>query len=181
MTGKALIIRIAGEDSVMGEKPDTNSADRNEEIERETRTNRKYSLNEAIGRLAGGDFMKGGSPVSRKRQAELEIDEYLRRQLMDPGGVLRSVLIRRLGESLLEGDYARPLAALSDHIRKILTSEPLLGEFVREADAEWGRVHDERPHFQIPGRPPHPDDPYTIDSVRLALVQLREKLASEEM
>ena len=165
----------------MSENPDTNSADRDEEIERETRANRKFSLNEAIGRLAGGDFMKGGSPVTRKRQAEREIDEYLRRHLVDSGGVLRSVLLRHLGESLLNGDYDQPLAALAEYIRSILASEHLLEEFVREADAEWGRVHDERPYFQMPGRPPHHDDPYTIDSVRLALIQLSEKLASGEM
>ena len=164
----------------MSDNPDTNSADRNEEIEREMRTNRKFSLSEAIGQMAGGDFMKGGSPVSRKRQAELEVDEYLRRHLVDWGGVLRSVMLRHLGESLLNGDYDQPLAALAEYIRRILTSEHLLEELVREADAEWGRVQDERPYFQGPGRPPHPDNPYTIDSVRLALFQLRERLASGE-
>ena len=79
------------EDSIMSKNPDTNSADRDAEIEREIQTNRKFSLSEAIGRMAGG-LMKGGSPVTRKRQAELEIDEYLRRHLVDSGGVLRSVL-----------------------------------------------------------------------------------------
>ena len=164
----------------MSEKPDTKSTDRNAEIERELRTNRKFSLSDAIGQLAGGDVMKGGSPVTRKRQAELEIDEYVRRHLVDSGSALRSVLIRHLGESLLDGDYDQPLTALAEYIRRILTSEHLLEEFVREADAEWGRVHDERPYFQTPSRPPHRDDPYTIDSVRLALVQLRERLASGE-
>jgi hypothetical protein len=171
---------MAAEDSLMSEKPDANSADENAEIEREIRTNRKFSLNEAIGRVAGGDFMKGGSPVTRKRQAELEIDEYLRRHLVDSGGVLRSVLFRHLGESLLNSDYDQPLVALAEYIRRILTSDQLLEEFVREADAEWGRVHDERPYFQIPSRPPHRDDPYTVESVRLALIQLRERLASGE-
>ena len=164
----------------MSEKPDTNSAEENAEIEREIRANRKFSRNEAIGRVAGGDFMKGGSPVTRKRQAELEIDEYLRRHLADSGGVLRSVLCRHTGESLLNGDYEKPLAALSESIGRMLTSEHLLEEVVREADAEWGRVLNERPYFQVPGRPPHRDDPYTIDSVRQALFQLRERLASEK-
>jgi hypothetical protein len=164
----------------MSEKPDANSADRNAEIEQEIRTNRKFSLNEAIGRMAGGDFMKGGSPVTRRRQAELEISEYLRRHLVDSGGVLRSVLVRHLGESLLNVDYDQPLAALAEYIQRILASEHLLEEFVREADAEWGRVHDERPYFQVPNRPPHRDDPYTIDSVRLGLFQLRERRASGE-
>jgi hypothetical protein len=174
-------MRVPAEYSVMSEKPDSKSADRNEEIEREIRANRKFSLNEAIGRIAGGDFMKGGSPVTRKRQAELEIDDYLRHHLVDSGGVLRSVLFRHLGESLLNRDYGQPLAALAEYIGRIVTSEDLLAEFVREADAEWGRVQNERPYFQMPNRPPHPDDPYTIDSVRLALFQLRERLASAEM
>ena len=173
-------MRMAAEYSVMSEKSDTNSADRNEQIERETRTNRKFSLSEAIGRLAGGDFMKGGSPVTRKRQAELEVDEYLRGHMVDPGGVLRRVLLRHLGESLLNDDYDQPLAALAECIHRILKSEHLLEEFVREADAEWGRVQNERPYFQMPSRPPHRDDPYTIDSVRLALFQLRDRLASGE-
>src|SRR5262245_64042866 len=99
----------------MSEKPDRKSADTNEEIEREIRTNRKFSLSDAIGQIAGGDFMKGGSPVSRKRQAELEVEEYLRRQLVDAGGVLRSVLLRHVGESLLS-DYDRPLAALAEYL-----------------------------------------------------------------
>ena len=163
----------------MGEKPDKNSAEENAEIEREIRRNRKFSLNEAIGQIAGGDFMKGGTPVTRKRQAELEVDDYLRRHLVDSGSVLRSVLFRHLGESLLNSDYDQPLVALAEYIRRLLTSEHLLEEFVRDADAEWGRVQNERPYFQIPGRPPHREDPYTIDSVRLALIQLREKLASD--
>ena len=149
-----------------------------EDIEREARKTRKFSLNDAIGELAGGDFMKGGSPVSRKRQAELEIDEYLRGQLVDSGGVLRRVLLRHLGGSLMDADYDRPLAALAAYIPRVLSSEQLLGELVREADMEWGRVHEERPHFQVPGGPAHPDDPYTLDSVRLALGQLRDRLAS---
>ena len=162
----------------MSEKPKTDSADSNEEIEREIRAHRKFSLSDAIGQVSGGEFMKGGSPVTRKRQAELEVEEYLRRHLVDPGGVLRIVMLRRLGESLLNADYDQPLAALAEYIPGVLTSEHLLAELVREADAEWGRVQDERPYFQGPGCAPHPDDPYTIDSVRLTLFQLSETLAS---
>ncbi len=164
----------------MSDKPNTNSADTNEEIEREMRIHRKFSLNDAIGQASGGDFMKGGSPVTRKRQAELEVEEYLRRHLVDPGGVLRVVMLRQLGQSLINADYDQPLAALAEYIPGVLASEHLLAELVREADAEWGRVQGERPYFQAPDRPPHPDDPYTIDSVRLALHRLRETLASGE-
>jgi len=168
---------MEGEDLVV---PGPKSDDSNKDIEREIRKNRKFSIVEAIGQIAGGDFMKGGSPVSRKRQAELAIEDYLRRHLGDSGGVLRRVLLRNLGERLVKRDYTEPLAALAEYIPTVLASEHLLEEVVREADAEWGRVHDERPHFQKPGRSPHPDDPYTIASVRLALGQLRERLASAE-
>src|SRR5262245_51775069 len=117
------IIRMAGACMVMSEHPDANSTDEHKEIEREIRTNRKFSLSEAIAQIAGGGFMKGGSPVTRKRQAELEVEEYLRRHLTDSGGVLRSVLLRHLGESLLNGDYGHPLAALAEYIAKMLASE----------------------------------------------------------
>jgi hypothetical protein len=165
----------------MSDKPNPDSAERNKEIEREIRAHRKFSLADAIGQVSGGDFMKGGSPVSRKRQAELAVDEYLRRHLVDPGGVLRIVMLRRLGESLINADYDRPLAALAEYIPGVLASEHLLAELVRDADAEWGRVQEERPYFQGPGRAPHPDDPYTTDSVRLTLVRLCETLASGDM
>lgn len=164
----------------MGKNPDKNSADGNKKIEREIRANRKFSINEAIGQLAGGDFMKGGSPVSRKRQAELALEDYLQRHLIDSGGVLRRVLLRHLGGSLIKRDYTEPLAALAEYIPSVLASEYLLEEFVREADVEWGRLQDERPYFEKAGSAPDPHDPYTIASVRLALSQLREKLASAE-
>ena len=161
----------------MSENKDTSSAERKAEIEREARMGRKFSLNDAIGQLAGGgEFTKGGTPITRKRQAEHELDECLRRHLVDSGGVLRTVLSRHLGGRLLTDDCQQPLAVLAEYVQRVLASAPLLEEFVRDADAEWGRVHEERPYFQTPGGLPHRDDPYTIDSVRLALSQLRERL-----
>ena len=51
-------------------------------------------------------------------------------------------------------------------------------ELVRQADVEWGRVFDERPHFDREGCSPDADDPYTLQSVRSALVQLLEGLTA---
>jgi len=160
----------------------TPPAGADEDREREARANRKFSLGEAIGRMAGHDLMKGASPVTRKREAELAIEDYLRRHMTDPGGVLRGVLLRHVGESLLHGDfdYDHPLAPLAACIEHVLGSAQFLEDLVREADAEWGRVFHERPHFQRAGRPPDPDDPYTIDSVRVALSQVSERLAAGE-
>ena len=44
------------------------------ELEREIREGRKFTLEEAIGRLAGPGAMKGESPVARMQQAEVEKD-----------------------------------------------------------------------------------------------------------
>ena len=164
----------------MSENRDATPPNEDEGLEREVRANRKFSLSEAIGRMAGGDLMKGGSPVTRKQQAELAIKGYLCRHMTDAGGVLGGVLLRQVGESLLRDDYNQPLAVLADYMRQLLRSEHLLEDLVREADVEWGRLLGERPYFQRSGSPPRPDDPYTIDSVRITLSQLTEKLAAGE-
>jgi hypothetical protein len=149
------------------------------EIEREIRSKRRFSLAEAIGRSAG-DLMKGASPVTRKRQAEFVIEEYLERHLADAEGALTVVLLRRVTESAaLLTDYDEPLAALASVIENLLDSEESLGRFVTKVDAEWGRLYSELPHFDRSQRPPDPDDPYTLASVRATLAALYERLEQQ--
>jgi hypothetical protein len=150
------------------------------DLEREVRGDRKFSLSEAIGRMAGPGMMKGVTPVSAKRQAETTIEDFLRRNLDDTGGVLGIVLLRSVAESeLLLRDLNRPLSVLAKCIKHVLGSDYLLRELVRRTDAEWGRVFGERPYFDRPDDPPHPDDPYTTESVRTALSRLIYKLARD--
>ncbi len=147
------------------------------ELERQIRAERKFSLTEAIGRLAGPGMMKGTSPVTCKRQAEAQLKDYLAHHLPDAIGALPAVLLRQLSESpLLLENLEAPLNALSAHIGRTLDSEYLLAELVREADVEWSRTYDERPLFNQPDRPPHPDDPYTPASVRAALLRILDGL-----
>ena len=155
--------------------------DQDADLEREIRAGRKYSLAEAIGRAAG-DLMKGASPVSLKRQAELEIEQYLEGRLADAEGALTVELQRRVGESdeLLDAGYERPLAALASVTERILASTGRLRSFVRRVDAEWGRMYSERPYFEVGEAPPRPGDPYTLESVREALSRLLEDLRGAE-
>src|SRR5262249_42832164 len=133
----------------MREERETTPSGEDADLEREIRAGRKFSLSEAIGRMAGGGLMKGASPVSRNRQAEPAIGDYLRRHLTDAGTVLGNVLLRRVGVSEpLLGDHDEPLLVLADYVRRVLGSEHLLQDLVREVDVEWGRVFHERPHFQ---------------------------------
>jgi hypothetical protein len=151
-------------------KPTT---DADAELEREIRAGREFTLSDAIGRLAGPGAMKGASPVTRLQQAVAEIQAYLDSHLVDAGRVLSGVLLGQVKDSerLLRG-LDQPLVALAGYVRHLLDSEYALKELVREADVEWGRVFDERPHFEKDGSPPAPDDPYTLESVRAALTQL---------
>jgi hypothetical protein len=156
------------------EKPKTPS-DADKELEREIRAERKFSLSEAIGRMAGPGMMKGVSPVAPKQQAEAAIEEYVHKHLPDSAGVLRDILIRDVKESdLLLDNFDRPLTALENYVRRVLDSEYLLKELVREADVEWGHVFGERPFFEQEGLAPNPDDPYTHESVRESLRKLLE-------
>ena len=149
------------------------------ELEREIRDGRKFSLAEAIGRLAGPGMMKGVSPATRKQQAEAEIESYLERHLMSPAGALSAVLLRQVRESeLLLNNLDQPLIVLASYAQRALDSDYRLRELVRESDVEWGRVYGERPFFQKEGCPPDQEDPYTVESVRIALSQLIEKLAA---
>src|SRR5262245_53046473 len=149
------------------------------ELEREIRKNRKFTLGEAIGRSAGPGLMKGASPIPLKRQAEAELYDLLRRHLTDAGGSLRPVLWRCVSESdLLLADLERPAVVLAAYVRRVLDSDYLVKDLVRDADVEWGRVHGERPYFEKEASPPHPGDPYTVESVRAELSALLRKLSA---
>jgi hypothetical protein len=147
------------------------------ELEREIRKERKFSLAEAIGRLAGPGSMKGASPIARLQQAEAEISTWLRSHLLDAGGALEIVLHRRVRDSaLLLNNADQPLVVLAACCQRALDAEYLLQELVRDADVEWARAMGERPYFQQQGAPPHPDDPYTVESVRHALDDVLRQL-----
>ena len=151
------------------------------ELERQIRAERKFSLSEAIGRMAGPGAMKGVSPVDRKQQAVAEIQEYVSRHLTDAAGVLSGVLLRQVKESeLLMKGYEQPLVVLAGYVRLVLGSEYALKELVRAADVEWAQVFGERPRLDIDGCPPAADDPYTLESVRTALGHLVGGLTASE-
>jgi hypothetical protein len=160
---------------------DTKRSEADAELEREILKERKFTLAEAIGRLAGPGAMKGESPIARMQQAEIEIESWLRSHLADVGGALQVVLHRQVkGSELLLNNFDQPLIVLASYCQRVLDSDYLLEELVRDADIEWGRAMDERPHFEKDGSPHHPDDPYTIESVRNSLSEVLKQLAMGE-
>lgn len=165
----------------MSNDQETQRSDADAELEREIRKERKFTLAEAIGRMAGPGAMKGESPIARLQQAGVEIETWLRHHLTDPGGGLQVVLLRGVKESeLLLNNFEQPLVVLGSYCQRILGSDYFLEELVRQADIEWGHVFGEQPYFETEGSPAHADDPYTIDSVRKTLSGLVKQLAVGE-
>src|SRR3954454_6750395 len=99
------------------------------ELEREIRKGHKFTMAEAIGRLAGPGAMKGESPVARLQQAEVEIEYWLRGHLADAGGTLQVVLHRDVKASgLLINNIDQPLVVLAVYCQRVLDSDYILGE-----------------------------------------------------
>lgn len=164
----------------MSNKKDKQRSEADAEIEREIRKGRKFTVADAIGRMAGPGAMKGVSPITRKQQAAVEIENWLRYHMSAGEGELQVVLLCRIKESeLLLHHYERPLFVLGAYCQHVLDSDYLLKELVREADVEWGRVHGETPHFEQEGLPRHREDPYTFESVRKSLAGTIEQLAGK--
>src|SRR5262245_65336656 len=107
-------------------------------IEREVRLGRKFSLSDAIGRMGGEGMLKGASPVPPIEQTAAAIANYLRAHLDDAGGVLAHVVLRHVRTSeILLANFDQPAVVLGGYLNQVLTSETLLKDLVREADAEW--------------------------------------------
>jgi hypothetical protein len=165
----------------MSEQQDKHRSEADAALEREIRQGRKFTLEEAIGRLAGPGAMKGASPITPLQQADIKVGSWLDSHLVDACGSLRVVLHRRVkGSELLLNNFDQPLVVLASYCQQVLRSDYLLTEVVRDADVEWGRVMGERPYFEKEGSPCRPEDPYTVESVRHALSGLIEQLAAAE-
>lgn len=155
--------------------PDPSADD---EVEKDVRSRRRFSLGEAIGREGGRGLLRGASPVARQRQLELAVEDLLDARLDDPEGALRTVLLRaaRAELEVADGEEADALRLLDRMVRSTLASQRALEELVRRCDAEWGRAFGERPRFDRPGEQAAEDDPYTAESVRQSLESLLEGL-----
>ena len=137
---------------------------------------RSFSIAEAIGR-EGGTFLKGESTVPKLVQVITAINTFIDRNLRDPSAALQAILHQWVKADPRVSQYKEtPLIALEAILQSILDNPNLLYELVRQVDIKWGQMYDERPYFQQPGQPPHPNDEYTHESVRQDLQDLLNKL-----
>ena len=148
--------------------------DEKRRIEQEARRHRQADLSAVLASQDGGANLRGASPTPVLKRALLEVDQWLREYLMAPDPALRTVMLRSLEASpdRLEAHLGRPDRLLADWLPSLLASPEVLRHLVREVDMAWGQLNDERPHFERPDTPPHPDDPYTVAGVTAALADL---------
>src|SRR5215472_7560205 len=104
----------------MSDDQDKQRSEADAELEREIRQGRKFTAQEAMGRMIGPGAMKGGSAIPRKQEAETAIGTWLRSNLTDSTGALQALLHRRLKEStLLLHNLDQPLLALADYCQQV--------------------------------------------------------------
>lgn len=146
----------------------------------ELRQGRPFSLAEAIAREGSG-FLKGESPIPVLTQAQHHLRNVVQTHLPDTEGVLSSVLCRWLVDdtATLSQHLDQPLLALEAILRRLLANTELRYELIRQVDCLWGELNGERPHFQRPNQPPHPDDAYTHASVETDLAALLAYVQAE--
>ncbi len=154
--------------------------ERNSEIEKEARNKMQGSLAGALSRDAG-DFLKGGSPIPVIVQAETVINTFINKHTEDSCGALKQVLQSRvkLNTTIVGDSIDAPLSALAIIVKKLLANSPFFYDFVKEVDAKYGQLFQERPYFQTPGGKAHPDDEYTHDSVKQSLEKLVAQINDE--
>jgi len=148
--------------------------DEEQRIEREIRARHASDPASILAGRDGGAHLRGASPTPVAQRALLEAEQWLREHLDDHGIALRQVILRRLEghPQLLEEHLGQPAELVTVVMAPLLASPPALAELVREVDMAWGLVNQERPHFEVGQRPPHPDDPYTITGVHAILHRL---------
>jgi hypothetical protein len=151
-----------------------------EEVRSDMIRGREFTLADVIAQ-EGGSFMKGESPVPKLVQVKNEINNFISQNLPDTSGTLQRILYRWVDEDTarISKHLNAPLQALLGLLESIVENPPILHELVRQVDMLWGKMNNERPYFQRPGQPPHPDDEYTHESVYQQLVELTYCLRSE--
>ena len=157
------------------------SPERDREIFLGAIAGRKPTMADLIGQ-AGGNFLKGESPVPKMVQIKAELKRYLSDHLSDSEGALLYILQNKVEEAdALISHYAEtPLQALQQLLDHLLQPGQLT-ELVHQADFRWGQIYGERPHFNVPGRSPYPDDPYTEASMQQQLETLHQVLERESL
>ncbi|MEL6468272.1 MAG: hypothetical protein AAFQ74_00960 [Cyanobacteria bacterium J06623_4] len=151
----------------------------NSDLQAEIRSERPFSLAEAIGR-EGGSFLKGESAIPRPLRAIATINQFLSTYLTNPSDALATTLSTWASQDIrVSRQLDTPLTALSQILDSLLSEPATFCEFARQVAIAHSQLTGDRPHFQQPGKPPHPDAEHTHASIRQALSDLQHQLQTK--
>lgn len=157
------------------DEPEAEDLARDRELFMEALSGREFTLSDVIAQ-AGGDFLKGESPVPKLVQIKNELKLFISQNLQDLSGSLQAVLQLFIDQAdeAISRHIEHPLLVLQELVEHILNQPEVFYELVKQVDCKYGQMYGDRPYFQHPGAPAHPDDEYSHESVR---VQLTDFLA----
>lgn len=148
-------------------------------LEREIRSQRKFTLAEAIGR-EGGSFIKDESAIPRPLRAIAQINHFIAIHSPDPNSPFSDVLKLWAKEDLRVSRHLdAPLTALTQIIQSLLNDPETFQEFFRRVAIAQSQLTGDRPYFQQPNCPPHPDAVYSHKSVKHQLSEILHKLQQD--
>lgn len=160
-------------------KANPSSAQNADELQKEIRAQRKFSLAEAIGR-EGGSFMKGESTIPRPLRAIAQINQFIISHLANPTGALSTTLQNWASQDIrVSRQLDTPLIALAQIIESILAEPTTFYEFARQVAIAQSTLTGDRPYFQQPNSPPHPEADYAHHTIRTELATLLQALQAD--
>ena len=166
--------------ALLVEQPTANSLEsdcfKEEILQKEIRAGRKFSLAEAISR-EGGDFIKGELVIPRPLKAANEIKQFIATHSLEPSGVLATELSAwSIADIRFSRQLETPLTALSQIVESLLHEPTTFYEFARRVAIAQSKVTGDRPYFQQPNQPPHPEADHTHSSISQYLSKMAELL-----
>ena len=169
----------------MSQTPDFSNADdrdaedlaRDRELFLEAMSGREFTLADVIAQ-AGGNFLKGESPIPKLVQIKNELKLFISQNLHDLSGSLQAILQIEVDQAdkAISHHLDQPLLVLEELVEQSLNQPETFYELVKQVDFKYGQMYEERPHFQSPGAPAHPDDEYSHESVRVQLTNFLERI-----
>ena len=172
----------------MSQTPDFSNADdrdaedlaRDRELFLEAMSGREFTLADVIAQ-AGGNFLKGESPIPKLVQIKNELKLFISQNLHDLSGSLQAILQIEVDQAdkAISHHLDQPLLVLEELVEQSLNQPETFYELVKQVDFKYGQMYEERPHFQRPGAPAHPDDEYSHESVRVQLTDFLERIENK--
>lgn len=173
--------------NIDSQKANTREADPQEvasqqpDLQKEIRATRKFSIAEAIGR-EGGRFMKGESTIPRPLRATTEISQFITHHLSDPTSAFATTLHTWVsGDLRVSRQLDTPLVAFAQVVESTLGEPTIFCEFARQVAIAQSQLTGDRPYFQQPDQPPHPEADYTHESIRAELLDLLQQLERQSL